>query len=161
MDRVVIQHNAGTIAESIAKAGAAAVAAVDQALGRGAYEVQRDAVQRMPKFRSRMATSSNVEHMGPLHWEIVFGSGHAVYMEGGTGPGGRPSLAETLDWIRLKGITPNTPGMKRESLAFLIRRKIAREGVDAQPFAEPALRDNRARLADLVFGAASRAMGAT
>lgn len=160
MDRLVIQHNAGNVAEAIAKAGTQAIADADQALGRGAYEVQRDAVQRMPKFRSRMATSSSVEHMGVLLWEIVFGSGHAVYMEHGTGPGGRPSLAETLDWIRLKGITPDTPGMSHTSLAFLIRRKIGREGVEAQPFAEPAMRDNRARLADLVLGAATRAMGA-
>lgn len=160
MDRVVIQHNAGTIADAIAKAGSMAVTAADQALGRGAYEVERDAVQRMPKFRSRMATSTSVQHMGVLLWEIVFGSGHAVYMEGGSGPGGRPTLAETMDWIRLKGITPDSPGMTRESLAFLIRRKIARKGVEAQPFAEPALRDNRLRLSDLVFGAARAAMGA-
>jgi hypothetical protein len=159
MDKIVVQHNSSAVADAIAKAGGRAIAAVDQALGRGALEVERDAVRRMPKFRSRTATATNVAHMGVLLWEIVFGGGHAVYTERGTGAGGRPTLDETLDWIRLKGITPDTPGMSRESLAFLIRRKIAREGVRAQPFAEPALLDNRARLEDLVFGAARAAMG--
>lgn len=157
VDRIIIQHDSRQVADAIRKRGERAVAAVDQAMGRGAHEIARDAVQTMPKFRSRTATATGVDHLAPLHWEVGFGTAYASYTERGTGAGGRPSLGEMLDWIRLKGITPRTPGTTPESLAFLIRRKIARKGVPAQPFAEPALRRNAPRLLDLMRGAARTA----
>jgi hypothetical protein len=158
MDRVVILHNSGQVAEAIEKRGQAAVAGIDRAVGRGAHEVARDAQQHMPKFRSTTAAATNVEHNAPMHYTVRFGTRYAKYTDGGTGPGGRPSLAEMLDWVRLKNIQPRTPGMSQKSLAALIRRSIAQRGVTAQPFAEPALERQRPRLVELMRGALSEAL---
>lgn len=161
MDRIVFKHNSAAVAEAIAKRGTDAIAGIDRGMGRGAHELARDAQQTMPKFRSRTATATGVEHPGPLHWRVVFGTRWAVFTEGGSGPGGRPSLAELRDWIRLKNITPRTPGVSASSLAFLIQRSIARKGVPAQQFASKSLERARPRLAELVEAAAAGAMAGT
>lgn len=42
---------------------------------------------------------------------------------------GSPTLRETIrEWIDVKGITPDDPKTSKDSLAFLIARKIHREG---------------------------------
>lgn len=160
MDRIVLQHNSREVAEALRLRADKALPALDRALGRGAHEVARDAQQEMPKFRSDTVRATGVEHVGPLRWHVTFGTEHAAFTERGTGPGGAPSLAETLDWIRLKGIQPRDPSMDAAGLAFVIRRKIAREGVPAQPFAEPALLRNRPRLVELLDNAARAVMAA-
>ena len=65
-----------------------------------------------------------------------------TYVENGRGPGGFPPPPAIRNWIEIKPVTP-TPGPDGrtptvEQLTFLIGRKIAREGVEPQPFFEPA-----------------------
>lgn len=65
-----------------------------------------------------------------------------TYVENGRGPGKFPPPAAIRNWIEVKPITP-TPGMNGntptvEQLTFLIGRKIAQEGTEAQPFFSPA-----------------------
>lgn len=47
-------------------------------------------------------------------------------LENGRRPGRRPPVQPILDWIKQRGITPED--ISQESLAFLIARKIGREG---------------------------------
>lgn len=160
MERVIILHNSGKIAEAIERRGADALRRVDGALRRGALELVNDAKNTMPRFRGETADRTGVEHGGPLEWRIRFATGHARHTEFGTGPGGRPSLAEMIDWVRLKGIQPRDPAMSREQLARVIRRSIAANGVRAQPFATPSLNRMRPRLSQLVRGATREALAA-
>lgn len=155
---VTITHNVGDVAAAIERRGSAAVAAVDRALGRGAREVARDAQREAPKFRSQIATSAQTEHTAPLVHTVRFGARHAAYVERGTGAGGRPTLAEMLDWLRLKGITPRIPGMSQRSLAALIRKRIAQRGIKAQPFAQPALERNIPAIAQRVRAAVASSL---
>lgn len=64
------------------------------------------------------------------------------YVENGRGPGKYPPRDKIREWIEMKPV-PIEPGMNGktpsvESVAFLISRKIATEGTEAQPFFEPA-----------------------
>lgn len=65
----------------------------------------------------------------------VLGAGHIFFVEDGIGRGptrsgsGNGSLQDEIrKWIDDKGITPN--GISKDSLAYLIARKIHREGTD-------------------------------
>lgn len=158
MERVVILHNSRKVAEAVERRGADALRRIDRAIGRGSHELGREAVRVMPKFRSQTAAATGVEHSGPLEWRVRFATRHARHTEAGTGPGGRPTLAETIDWIRLKGIQPRDPTMSREQLARVIRRSIAAKGVRAQPFAAPSLTRMRPRLSQLVRAATGEAL---
>lgn len=160
MERIVIIHNSGKIAQAIERRGAAALRGIDQAIGRGAHELANMAKTAMPKFRSETAQRTGVAHGGPLEWRVRFATAHARHTEFGTGPGGRPSLAEMIDWIRLKNIQPRNPAMNREQLARVIRRSIAANGVRAQPFATPSLNRMRPRLSQLMRGAVRAALTA-
>lgn len=64
------------------------------------------------------------------------------HLEKGRGPGKFPPVDKIKEWIEVKPINPTplsngkTPSV--EQLSFLISRKIANEGTEAQPFFEPA-----------------------
>jgi len=47
----------------------------------------------------------------------------------GGGGGGRSLYSMILDWIKVKGITPDNPKMTDNTLAYLITRKIHKQGI--------------------------------
>jgi len=47
----------------------------------------------------------------------------------GGGGGGRSLYSIILDWIKVKGITPDDPKMTDNTLAYLITRKIHKQGI--------------------------------
>lgn len=64
------------------------------------------------------------------------------YVENGRGPGRYPPIDKIREWVEVKPVSI-TPGMNGrtpsvEQVSFLIARKIANEGTEAQPFFEPA-----------------------
>lgn len=153
IERVHLLHNSAKVAEALRRRGAAALPVIDRALTRGAMELHRDAVRRAPKADSALVKQSGVEHHGVLEKHVVFGARYAGYVERGTGPGGLPTLADMVAWVKRRNIQPRAPGMDVESLAYVIRRSIAHKGTPAQPFAGPALNAMRPRLSALVRGA--------
>lgn len=50
----------------------------------------------------------------------------------GRGPGKRPPVEDIMDWLEMKRI-PLPTGMVKESFAFLIARKIGKEGTNPKP----------------------------
>ncbi|QIX61853.1 hypothetical protein HER32_11940 [Hymenobacter sp. BT18] len=62
----------------------------------------------------------------------IYGIDYALHLEYGRGPGKFPSLLAIKEWIGAKGIVPKPDAKGRavsvDSLAYLIGRKIAREG---------------------------------
>lgn len=58
----------------------------------------------------------------------VTGLDYSYYVEKGRKPGKFPPKQPILDWIEAKGIVAD---ISKESLAFLIQRKIAKEGTTA------------------------------
>lgn len=59
---------------------------------------------------------------------LVDTSGYMYYQIYGRGPGGFPPIDSILNWIRIKPII-SYGNISERSLAFLIARKIAREGI--------------------------------
>ena len=49
---------------------------------------------------------------------------------GGGGGGGKSLYSMILDWIKVKGITPDNPKMTDNTLAYLISRKIHKQGIE-------------------------------
>lgn len=158
--KIVLTHNTDAVAEAVRKRGEAAIADVDRALWRGGQEIAREAVSTMPKFRSTTATATGVEQAGPLEWLVRFGTHYAKYVEDGSGPGGWVPTAEMMDWIRMKGIRPRHPDMTVSELANLLQWHIFQNGIDAQPFAQPALEKHTPRLIELVTNAVRRHIAA-
>lgn len=54
---------------------------------------------------------------------------------------------QVINWMRAKGIRPKA-GVTMEQAAYLIYRKINKQGYDAKPFVEPALAAFSAQFAD-------------
>ena len=70
-----------------------------------------------------------------LHYEIkgnkltMYGPKHSIFMENGRGPGGFPPLKAIEEWIENKKGLPAIFVEKKKQFAFVIARKIAREGI--------------------------------
>lgn len=60
---------------------------------------------------------------------IMWGAGHSYYMEHGRGPGGFPPRKSIENWIETKRGLPAIFREKKKQFAFLIARKIAKEGI--------------------------------
>ena len=58
----------------------------------------------------------------------VIGLHYSEYLESGRKPGGFPPIDSIIRWINDKGIKPIEDNMKISTLAFLIARKIAKDG---------------------------------
>lgn len=136
---------------------------VRPAIGRGIQEMARSARLKAPKFRSELVNAILPAFENDLSGVVIAGSDHALFVEAGTGPGGWPPEAEMAEWIRLKGVTPESPEMTAEDLAFLLARAIAVHGTPAQPFMAPAFEEHReeaARRVDRAIAAALAEIGA-
>lgn len=83
---------------------------------------------------SRTATAS-VEVNGPLITLYTELAPELKWVENGRKPGGKfPPRQAILDWMKVRNILPRGPRpISQESLAFLIQRKIAVEGIKPRP----------------------------
>lgn len=75
------------------------------------------------------------------------------WVENGRGPGKYPPPSVIENWIEIKPVTPSAvdgkvPSVKQ--LTFLISRKIANEGTEAQPFLGPAVEEVLSRYETLI-----------
>ena len=146
------------VADAFDKAPAILLNRLEQAVGRGAGEIAREAKRNAPKAHSHLVNSIRVRREQDLARMIGPNMDYGAYVEQGSSPGGRPPRQTILDWIRVKGIQPNQPNMTQSSLAFVISRSIARKGTEAQPFMAPAAEDNRDRVHALVSNAINNAL---
>lgn len=154
-----LTHDADKIGRALAQAEDVAVTEIDKALGRGAIEVAREMSRQAPKYRSELANSIMAERVGLLlHMVRARGKAYGPYVNDGTGPGGVMPMAEALNWVQRKGITPRTPGMSQRSLAALIRHSIVKKGIKANPFADRTLQAMLPRLDALLDAAADKAL---
>jgi hypothetical protein len=69
--------------------------------------------------------------------QVVADRRYASFVEYGRPPGGFPPERPIRRWVRIKKI-PQSWGVSEDAATFLVRRKIAREGTDPQPFIGPA-----------------------
>lgn len=156
--RILVRHNIAAGAIRLGEMPRKVLRHVDSAMGRGAAEVSREARHRAAKNSSELANRIAPRRGSLLLHLVESAAEHSSYVEEGTGPGGQPSGATVLEWIRRAGITPRTPGLNQFRLARLIRRSIAKNGIEAQPYMQPALDAKRSRLADLVRGGVNRGL---
>lgn len=120
------------------------------ALDRAGQEVAREEKRVAPQAHSNLVNAIISQREALLVRRVSAGVQHAVYVEEGTGPGGRPNLYTLMQWIRVKRITPRQAGMSVRDLAFVIGRSIARKGIRAQPFAAPTAEKMQSRVMQLV-----------
>ena len=76
------------------------------------------------------------------------------WVENGRKAGKFPPVEKIKEWIKVKPVLPYTKGKRlpnENQLAYLIGRKIAREGTRANPFLEPTIRDFK--LVDKIYAA--------
>lgn len=94
--------------------------------------IQRDLIAQYDKLGMRAsgqwANTLDTQVTG-LSAKIV-GQDYTEFLVDGRKPGKFPPIAKIEQWIKDKGIKPIEASMKISSLAFLIARKISREGTE-------------------------------
>ena len=108
---------------------------------KGARQMKGDA----PKNTSELTSSIRNQQIGLAFHEIIAAAPHAAYVHDGIGPGASPPLDILRAWIRTAQIRPREARNERD-LAFLIQRKIRRDGIPARPFSEPTQTSTQERL---------------
>lgn len=121
---------------------------MDRAIGRIVLTMANDARQAAPKAFSQLSNSIHTSRTSLLEGRVEVAAEHGLYVEQGTRPrrdrNNTPPEANILDWLRIKGIEPNSPSMDQEELAFVIARSIALRGTPAQPYLAPSFERNKA-----------------
>jgi hypothetical protein len=153
MSEVSVTSNGDQIRVRMSGAALDLAREIDLAMGRAAQEVARDAKALAPKAFSTLTNAIIASRIRPGTWMARAGTNYARYVEQGTGRGGWVPRQTLLDWVRVKRIVPNNPGMSDEQLVAAIRRSIAAKGTRAQPFMIPALDGKRDRVRQLVEAA--------
>jgi hypothetical protein len=80
---------------------------------------------------------SNIEETGKGYKVQILGSNYSYWMENGRRAGKFPPIDAIKQWIDDKGVIAND--ISKNSLAFLIARKIANEGYQGKPVIEPVI----------------------
>lgn len=138
---------------------------IPEAIERSVVEMTRTAKELAPKAETLLTNS--IQHaMGMRGFEgrVFSGVRHGRPVEKGTGiygpegvaSGRMPPVQSILDWLKVKKITPNTPGMSEEDLAFLIARSIAVTGTAPQPYMQPAFDLHKDKTAQRIDDAIER-----
>ena len=148
------------LARAFRKAPEAMTAAISAKINTATHYVARSAKQHAPKAFSQLTKSIIPTMVSRLEGRVTAGSDYAVAVEEGTEGGGAPTIKTLMDWIKVKGITPNNPDDTQEDLAYLIQRHIVQHGTQAQPFMQPAFEDNRQRIMRLLNQGASNGLKA-
>ena len=123
------------------------------ALASGAREIRMAARERSPKAFSHLVNSIMEHREGDLHYSVRTGMNYAPWVEGGRMPMRRTGTKNgLLEWIRLK-VDPAAEGKELDRLGYVIARAISRQGLQPQPFMQPAFETKRARVVELADAA--------
>lgn len=138
--RIRIEHNLPDLTRALRRAPAEVLRGMDRGMGRGAREIMRRARALAPKTTSLLTRSIIAGRVGLGEHIVSAQAGYAGPVEEGRRAGVMPPIQPIIDWIRARSIEPTGAGVKDDrDLAFVIARKIKRDGIEAQPFMLPAL----------------------
>lgn len=135
---------------ALKKAPNALLRHIGRGLHRGALEIEREARANAPKAETTLTQSIGLLQKSALFYVIGPKVNYGAVVEYRTNAGGVAPVQSILDWIRVKGISPDKPQDSDEDLAFIISRSIAKKGTEAQPYMQPAAMSKRDRVFDLV-----------
>jgi HK97 gp10 family phage protein len=135
---------------------------IDIALEAGVIKIEGDAKKRAPIYLSGIRQSIQHAKVGHLRWEVAANAYHAPYIEFGTRgktivPNDLQDIAKAVkarpkkgnfkgmvkaihEWGLKKGYIEKGKGSKNH--AYLIARKIMKDGIRPQPFLYPAFLSN-------------------
>ena len=121
----------GVSLDGIEDIGPKVRAGVERFMLDGAQAGQNRAMEEVPEDRGNLRQSMAQFVPEVRDGDVVWGVGgqpHALPMEYGTDPFW-PPIQPLIEWARRQG--------EDTGLAYYVQWKIAQEGIDAQPFAEP------------------------
>lgn len=147
--KVEISSTVGRFVEAMAKAPDVMLSRVDQGIRRIAIEGARQMKGDAPKNTSELTNSIRNRQIGLAVHEVIADAPHADFVHEGIGPGSAPPIDILRAWIRTAQIQPRAARNDRD-LAFLIQRKIRRDGIPARPFSEPTVASTMGRLQRLL-----------
>jgi len=93
--------------------------------------------QEAKGIRSSGASAKSIRTEAKPTTGTVVGAKYFFQQKHGRKPGKFPTVEDIINWIRAKGIQPND--ISERSLAFIIARKIAKQGTDIYQRKRPAL----------------------
>ena len=112
-------------------------------------QVVQDLRRKSPVASGSLASSysSRVVEIGSYVQLEVYGSSHFKYVEFGRKAGKSPKVDSIVEWMRSKGLQPYE-GQTIKQAAYLIGRKIGRDGIQGKRFLEDILQQNLIPFAD-------------
>jgi HK97 gp10 family phage protein len=151
MNTVVLDLNTRSLINYLERSINSVDAATAKLLRRLSQEGTREAKRHTPKAESTLTNSIRAKQQSASFHQVVAGVHYARYVEEGTGRGGWVPDQTILDWMDVKGITPDDEEMSIEQLAYLIQTKIFYRGTPAQPFMKPALEHIKSKAPNLAL----------
>lgn len=127
-------------------------------ISRAAQEVAREEKRNAPKAHSTLTNSIRVANMGSLERMVGPTVGYAESVVDDISNQPMPPVQSILDWIRVSGIEPNSPGMDAEDLAFVISRSIKYRGTRGNSFIEDTHKQMSDRVQSLLMDSAHKAL---
>lgn len=151
MNEIILDLNTRALINYLERSVSVIDGAAAKLLRRLSQEGAREARRHAPKAESTLTNSIRDKHQSASFHQIVAGVHYARYVEEGTDKGGWVPDQTMLDWIDVKGITPDDEDMSMEQLAYLIQTKIFNQGTPAQPFMKPAFEHIKAKAPSLAL----------
>jgi len=151
MNQIVLDLNTRSLINYLERSVNSVDTATAKLLRRLSQEGAREAKRHTPKAESTLTNSIRTKQQSASHHQIVADTHYAKYVEEGTGRGGWVPDQTMMDWLDVKGITPDDEDMSIEQLVYLIQTKIFYNGTPAQPFMKPALEHIRSKAPNLAL----------
>ncbi|AWL12813.1 hypothetical protein HMF8227_02361 [Saliniradius amylolyticus] len=143
------------VAEGLKKAPGILARHLSKGANRAAQETARKAKREAPKAESTLTNSIQVSPASRFSKLVGPQVGYAEHVvKDIQGQGAMPPVQSILDWIQVKGITPNNPDMEQKDLAFVIARSIKQRGTPAHTFIDDTREAMQDRVSQIMRGAA-------
>lgn len=127
------------VQRSLNKYNKETVKKLQKEIDRTAINIHKDASENAPVAQGILRARIKFTR-GRLAAIVWSGAKYSLDVEQGQQPGRWPNKDDITRWVRLK-IKP--PAKKLKGVAYLVGRKIYKEGTKAQPFFEPAVKKHK------------------
>ena len=151
MNEIILDLNTRALINYLERSVNAIDGTTAKLLRRLSQEGVNKAKASTPKAESTLTNSIRAKQQSPSYHQVVAGVHYARYVEEGTGKGGWVPDQTMLDWMNVKGISPDNEDMSMEDLMYVIQKKIFNQGTPAQPFMKPAFEHIKAKAPSLAL----------
>jgi len=149
----------GKLQQAMSAAPKAVAKHLSKAVNRAGQEVAREKKRQAPKANSTLTHSIQSTKTDRFTALVAPTVGYAHYVVSSWDSQKAPPSPQTiLDWVKVKGITPNNPKHTQQDLAFAIANSIQKRGVQGNDFVAETADVMRDRVSQILTQASHNAL---